>query len=329
MDRPRVLVTRPLFETALRLLEGGCDIEANPEERGWTKEELLARVREKHGIVCLLTDPIDSDVIAAGSELRVIANVAVGYDNIDMAAATRRGIAVTNTPGVLDETVADFAWALLLAAARRIVEGDQMVRRGEWQGWGLQVLLGSDVHGKTLGIVGLGRIGQAVARRARGFRMRILYYSLERAPAELESELGVEWRSFDALLADSDFVSLHVPLTRETHRLIGRAELERMRPGAILINTSRGPVVDESALADTLAGRRIAGAALDVFEREPTVDARLRELPNVVLAPHAASAAVETRTRMAMVAVENLLAALEGKCPPNLVNPEVWTERPE
>lgn len=328
MDRPRVLATRPLFETALRLLESSCDIEANPEERGWSKEELLARVREKHGIVCLLTDPIDAEVIAAATNLRVVANVAVGYDNIDVAAATRRGIAVTNTPGVLDETVADFVWALLLAAARRIVEGDQMVRRGEWRGWGLQVLLGSDVHGKTLGIVGLGRIGQAVARRARGFRLRILYHSLEPAPAELETELGIEWRPLEALLAESDFVSLHVPLTRETFHLIGRAQLERMKPGAILINTSRGPVVDESALAEALAGRRIAGAALDVFEREPAVDSRLRDLANVVLAPHAASASVETRTRMAMVAVENLLAVLEGKRPPNLVNPEAWTERP-
>lgn len=326
MDRLRVLVTRPIFPSALRLLESRYAVEANAEERGWPKAEVIARVRDKQAILCLLTDPIDADVIRAAPLLRVIANIAVGYDNIDVARATEAGIAVTNTPGVLDETVADFTWALLLALARRLVAGDHMVRGGAWQGWGLQVLLGNDVHGKTLGIVGLGRIGQAVAQRARGFGMRVVYTSLERSP-EIERELGAEWRSLDELLAEADFVSLHVPLTPQTHHLIGREQLARMKPTAFLINTARGPVVDEAALAEALAERRIAGAALDVFEREPAVEAHLLRLDNVLLAPHAASASIETRTRMAMMAVENLLAALEGGRPSNLVNPEVWPRR--
>lgn len=327
MARARVLVTRPIFPVAMQLLESGCQVEANQVETGWPDEELLSRVRDKHGILCLLTDSINTEVIGAAPELRVIANIAVGYNNIDVACATEAGIAVTNTPGVLDETVADFTWALLLAVARRVIEGDHMARSGTWHGWGLQVLLGSDIHGKTLGIVGMGRIGQAVARRAQGFRMRVLYHSLERLVAERERELAGEWRSLDALLSESDFVSLHVPLTPQTHHLISRAQLERMKPTAFLINTARGPVVDEAALADALAAGRIAGAALDVFEREPALEPRLLELPNVVLAPHAASASTETRTRMAVMAVEDLLAVLEGRRPAHLVNPEVWERR--
>jgi glyoxylate reductase len=231
---------------------------------------------------------------------------------------------VTNTPGVLDETTADFAWTLLLAVARRVVEADRFARSGEWKGWDLLMMLGSDVHGKTLGVIGFGRIGQRVAQRARGFGMRVLYHDAVRAPEERERELKVEWAEKERLLRESDFVSLHVPLTAETRHLISTRELSWMKATGYLINTSRGPVVDESALVQALQEKRIAGAALDVFEEEPKIHPGLVELPNVVLAPHIASASVETRTRMAMMAAENVVAVLRGERPANLVNPEVW-----
>ena len=322
--RAKVLVTRELPEAALRLL-GGHELDVHRGETPWSKAELMARLADKDALVCQLTQKVDAEVLAAGAKLRVVANVAVGYDNIDLGAATARGIAVTNTPGVLDETTADFTWALILGVARRVVEGDRLARSGQWRGWDLLLLVGADVHGKTLGILGLGRIGRRVAERARGFAMRVLYHDAVRAAAEVERELGLEWvETKEELLQQADFVTLHVPLLPETRHFIGRAELSWMKPTAYLINASRGPVVDEAALAEALERKQIAGAALDVFENEPTIHPKLVQQPTVLLAPHIASASVETRTRMAVMAAENVVAVLSGRRPANLVNAEVW-----
>ncbi len=322
----KVVVARELPAEAMRRLEGRFELEVNRGEQ-WSKAELIERLREAEALICQLTQKVDAEVLAAGPKLRVVANVAVGFDNVDLAAATARGIAVTNTPGVLDDTTADFTWALLMAVARRVVEGDRFVREGKWKGWDLMLLLGADVHGKTLGIFGLGRIGRKVAERARGFRMRVLYHDAVRAPAQLERELGVEWTEKEQLLREADFVTLHVPLLPETRHLIGERELATMKPTAYLINAARGPVVNEVALVEALEKKRIAGAALDVFENEPQVHPKLLAMPNVVLAPHIASASVETRTRMAVMAVENVVAVLGGKKPVNLVNAEVWEKQ--
>ncbi len=256
--------------------------------------------------------------------VRIIANVAVGFDNIDLAAATRRKILVTNTPEVLTDTTADFAFALLMAAARRVVEGHGFVHSGQWTKWRIDLLVGQDVHHRTLGIFGMGRIGQAVARRGRGFSMRILYHDAMRAPEAVERELDAEFASADRLLRESDFVSLHVPLLPHTWHMIGAEQLRMMKPTAILVNTSRGPVVDEAGLAEALEKRVIAGAGLDVFENEPHVHPTLLKLDNVVLAPHIASASVDTRKKMSMMAAENAVEALEGRRPANLLNPEAW-----
>lgn len=320
----KVLITRALPEEATAVLRKHTELDVHEGESPLSKAELIEWVRGKQALVCQLTQRVDAEVLGAGKDLRVVANVAVGFDNIDVKAATARGIAVTNTPGVLDETTADFTWALLLGVARRVVEGHQLARSGQWKGWDLMQLLGTDVHGKTLGIVGLGRIGQRVARRARGFGMRVLYCDAARAAAEVERELGVEWAEKERLLRESDFVSLHVPLLPETRHWMGPAEFELMKPTAYLVNASRGPVVDEAALAEALEQKKFAGAALDVFEQEPKIHPKLLALPNVLLAPHIASASVETRTRMAMVAAENVVAVLSGQRPPNLVNPEVY-----
>jgi glyoxylate reductase len=252
--------------------------------------------------------------------------VGVGYDNIDVAACTRRGIPVTNTAGVLEETTADLAFALLLAAARRVVEGDRYVRQGQWKQWEWGLLWGADVHHKTLGIYGFGHIGQAVARRGRGFSMRILYHSRHQAPEALRNELGAELVDRETLLRESDFLSLHVPLTPETHHLIASRDFALMKSSALLINTTRGKVVDEEALVSALEARRIAGAGLDVFEREPQLHPALARMSNVVLMPHVGSATAETRFNMAMFAAENLLAALDGRRPHNVVNPEVYAQ---
>jgi glyoxylate reductase len=282
----------------------------------------LQRVSGKDALVCLLTEKIDGELLdAAGPNLRIVANVAVGFDNIDVPACTERKVAVTNTPGVLDETTADFAWTLLMAVARRLIEGDRMARSGAWTKWNLDQLCGTDVWGKTLGIIGLGRIGRAVARRAAGFGMHIIYDSTTRAAAEIENELKAEYMSRDAVLEQSDFLSLHVPLNAATRGLVGPAELAKMKRTAFLINTTRGPVVQEAALIDALERGQIAGAALDVFEREPFIPDGLRR-DNVVLAPHLGSASVETRTRMASIAVENAIAFFSGKRPPTILNPE-------
>ena len=321
-SRPRVFVTRRLPGDALDRLRHEADVEVWPEEPPPPTEQLLAGVREAHGLLCLLTDAIDAPLLAAAPQLRVVSTMDVGYDNIDVEAATRQGVLVTNTPGVLTETTADFAFALLLGAARRVAEGERAVREGRWTDWHPSFLLGRDVHGATLGIVGLGEIGRAVARRARGFEMRVLYHSRTRK-RDVEEELGIEYVSFDDLLSQADFVSVHVPLSPETRHLFADAAFERMKPTAILINTSRGAVVDEAALHRALETKGIAGAAIDVAETEPlSKQDPLLRLPNLLATPHIASASVATRARMAEIAVENLLAALAGRTPPHCVNPE-------
>jgi len=316
----KVLITRRIFPEALLQLEKhGIDYEMHlgpPLE----KQELIAKVKGAEGLISLLSDRIDRQVLEAGSKLKIVANVAVGYDNIDLQAATERGIMVTNTPDVLTEATADLAFGLLLAAARRIVEGDQIMRQGRFRGWELDFLLGTDVHHKTLGIVGLGRIGGAVARRACGFSMHVLYHNRSCKP-RLERELNAEFVEFEELLNQSDFVSIHLPLTPETYHLFSTEEFKTMKPTAFLINAARGPIVDEEALVQALKAKEIAGAALDVFEHEPEVHPELLKLNNVVLTPHIGSAARETRIRMALMAVENMIAALSGQRPPNLVNP--------
>lgn len=321
----RILVTKRVFPEAVEFLRRqGFDVDYNGTDRVLDREELIRRARGCAAVVSQLTDRLSEEVIAELEGVRIIANVAVGYDNIDVAAATARSIAVANTPGVLTETTADFAFALLMAAARRVAEAHAFVHSGRWSTWIIDLLAGQDIHGATLGIFGLGRIGAAVARRGRGFGMRILYCDDRAAPPELERELDARRVSREELLRESDFVSLHVPLTPATRHLIGAAELAIMKPTAILINTARGPVVDEAALAEALEKRTIWAAGLDVFEQEPEVHAKLLELPNVVLAPHIASASFATRRRMSMMAAENAAAALGGQRPPNLLNPEVW-----
>ncbi len=322
--RPAVLVTKRIYPEAVELLRRRCEVDYEATDEGLTPEELLSRARAKQALVSQLTDRLDETVIEQLEGVRVIANVAVGYDNIDVAAATRRGIMVTNTPGVLTETTADLAFALLMAASRRIVEAHKFVHSGQWKCWTIDLLAGQDIHHQTLGIFGMGRIGQAVARRASGFSMRVLYHDSVRVPEGLERELSLEYAEPERLLRESDFVSLHVPLTPATRHLIGRRELQMMRPTAILGNTARGAVVDEAALAEALRERRIAAAGLDVFENEPHVHPLLLELDNVVLAPHIASASVATRRRMSIMAAENVIAALDGGRPPNLVNSQLW-----
>ncbi|HZG64380.1 MAG TPA: D-glycerate dehydrogenase [Rubrobacteraceae bacterium] len=309
----RVLVTREIPTAGLRLLEDFdlTILSERPPERG----ELLEAAKGASGILATLTEQVDAELMqAAGEDLKVIANMAVGYDNVDLEAARERGVVITNTPEVLDETTADTAFMLLLAAARRLGEGERIVRSGRWEAWGPKMLIGPDVWGKTLGIVGFGRIGQAMARRARGFDMEVFYTARSRKE-DAENELGARYAELDELLQTSDFVSLHTPLTEETRHLIGAGELKKMKPESVLVNTSRGPIVDEGALADALAQGRIFAAGLDVYEEEPEVHPRLLELENVVLAPHIGSASIETRDKMATLAAENISAVLRGEKP--------------
>lgn len=328
MKRFKVFVTRKILEEGLNMLREKFDVEVSDYDGVIPRKMLLEKVKGVDAILSLLTDTIDAEVMdAAGSNLKVIANYAVGYNNIDVEEATKRGIMVTNTPGVLTETTADLAWALMMAIARRIVEADRFVREGKFRGWEPMLLLGTDVHGATLGIVGFGRIGQAMARRALGFNMKVLYYDNARVPEQVEKELKATYVDLPTLLRESDFVSLHVPLTKETHHLIGEKELRMMKKGACLINTARGPVVDEKALVKALKEGWIKGAALDVFENEPEVEPELLKLENVVLAPHIASASYATRSRMSIMAAENIIKALSGEIPPNLVNPEVLQKK--
>jgi glyoxylate reductase len=280
-------------------------------------------VKDKEGLVCLLTEKVDTGLLNAAPKLRIAANVAVGYDNIDVEACTKRSVVATNTPGVLDETTADFAWALMMAVARRVGEGEALARSGKWKGWDLDQLVGTDVWGKTLGIVGFGRIGKAMARRALGFKMKVVYADAVRAPEAVEKELNATHRGMDDLLAESDFVSVHVPLLPETRGLFDAPRFSRMKATAFFINTARGAVVDEAALVHALESGKIAGAALDVYEKEPLIHPGLKR-PNVVLAPHLASASIETRTKMACMAAENVVALFKGQRPANMLNPEVW-----
>jgi glyoxylate reductase len=317
-----VLATRPLFPAAQKILDASCDVEYWKEPERISKEELFRRITDKEGVVCLLTERVNEEFLRAAPKLRIAANVAVGFDNIDLADCTKRRVAATNTPGVLDETTADFAWTLLMAVARRLGEGEQLARSGKWKGWDLDQLVGADVWGKTLGLVGFGRIGQAVARRAAGFQMRVIYNDAVRVPLDVEKGFKAEFRDLNELLAEADFVSVHVPLLPQTRGMFDSAKFSRMKPTAFLINTSRGPVVSEAALVEALESKKIAGAALDVYENEPTIHPGLKR-PNTVLAPHIASASLETRTKMACIAAQNVVALFKGQRPPNLLNPDV------
>jgi glyoxylate reductase len=325
-ELPRVYVTRRLPQPALDLLAQQAQVAVWPGDLPPPRAVLMKEVAEIDGLLALLTDRVDRTLLDAAPHLRVVSNYAVGYDNIDVAAATARGILITNTPGVLVETTADFALALMLAAARRVVESEQYVKAGRWRTWGPQTLLGRDLHSATLGIVGLGQIGRAVARRASGFGMRILYYSPNRK-LDQEVEGGPAYAPLEQLLAESDVISLHCPLNDETYHLIDRDALELLKPDAILVNTARGPVIDTNALVEALRQKPII-AALDVTDPEPLPATHpLLSLPNAIVTPHVASATVQTRTRMALMAAANLLTALRGERPPFLVNPQVWRER--
>jgi lactate dehydrogenase-like 2-hydroxyacid dehydrogenase len=318
-----IFVTWPMEAEARAILERVGAVRASHTEHELPVAELARHVADVEAIIPMGAHPIPESIIAAAPRLRIVAVAAVGYNIVDVAAATRRGILVTNTPGVLTETTADMALALMLGVARRVLESDRFVRAGKWTGVYWSQLMGVDVHGATLGIIGLGRIGQAVARRAGGFGMRVLYHNRKRDP-EAERSVGAEYRSKSELLREADFVVLSIPLTAESRHLIGAAELALMKPTAFLVNVARGPVVDEAALVDALQTKRIAGAGLDVFEEEPKIHPALLGLENVALTPHIGSASRATRLRMATRAAENCVAALEGHRPPNLVNPEAW-----
>lgn len=329
MSKPKVYVTREIPERGLKIIKERFDTEVWPEYAPPPKEVIIEKARDVDALASLLSDKIDAEVFDAAPKLKIVSQIAVGFDNIDAKEAARRGIYVTNTPGVLTETTADFAWTLLMAVARRVVEADKYVHNGKWKvGWHPSMLSGRDVYGATIGIVGAGRIGSAVAKRAKGFNMRILFYDVIPRP-ELERELGAKPVDLDTLLRESDFVSVHIPLMKATYHLINAEKLKLMKKTAYLINNSRGPVVDEKALYEALKEGRIAGAALDVFEKEPTpMDNPLLKLDNMVVAPHISSASHETRSKMAEMVAENLVAFFEGRTPPNLVNPEVMQVRP-
>lgn len=320
----KIFITRRL-PTRLQPLQELASVEVWPERQPPPYEVLLEKIRNVDGLLCLLTDPIDRRLIEAGANLKVISQMAVGYDNIDIAAATAKQIPVGHTPDVLTNATADFAWALLMATARRVVEADRFTRANQWQTWEPDLLLGADVGGATLGIVGLGRIGQAMARRAKGFEMRILYTNHKRCDPELEKTLGVEFVEFDYLLQTSDFVTIHTPLTPETHHLFGDRQFEQMQQSAVLINTARGTIVDPEALYRALKSGQIAAAALDVTDPEPIPAASpLLTLDNLIITPHIASASRQTRDKMATMAIANLIAGLQGNRLPHCVNPEVY-----
>jgi glyoxylate reductase len=320
MNQMKILVTARVPEEVLARLAQQHQVEAYDKDQPMARQRLLQRVADKEGLLCTITDRVDEELLDHAPVLKVIANNAVGFEHIDLEAATRRGVPVTNTPGVLTDSTADLTLALILASARRLVEGDRRVREGKFQYWAPLNFLGEDVSGKTMGIIGFGRIGQAVARRAAGFGMKLIYYSRTRLQPSREHELQVSFAPLETLLREADFVTLHVPLSPQTRHLIGSREFQLMKPSAYLINTARGPVVDEGALVDALRRGQIRGAGLDVYEREPELTPGLADLANVVLLPHVGSATIETRTRMAQMAAENLLAGLRGDQPPNCLN---------
>ncbi len=320
--RPRVLLMHPILDPGPSILAEAVEVVSYPPDGPLDEASIRQAAEGCVGIVSQLMDPIRETVLSTPG-LKCVSNVAVGFDNIDVGAATTHKVMVTNTPGVLDDSTADFAFTLLMATARRVVEADNFTRSGRFRGWAIDMMLGHDVFGATLGLVGIGRIGRGVARRAKGFNMRVLYFDPQRLPREAEEQLGATAVDLGRLIAESDFISIHVPLTQETHHLMSTQQFNAMKRTAILINTSRGPVVDEAALVEALTGRKLAGAGLDVYEREPAVHPGLIALPNVVLAPHIASATVQTRSEMSAMAARNMATAVRGGRPPNLVNPEV------
>jgi glyoxylate reductase len=325
--KPKVYVTRLLPKEAMDKIHSFCDAQVWDGQLPPPRNILLDKVRDVEGLLALLTDRVDAELMDRAPRLKVISNYAVGFDNVDIPEATRRGIIVGNTPGVLTETTADLAFALLLAAARRVVEGDRMVRAGAWKTWGPMTLLGYDVHGSTLGIVGLGRIGIAVAKRAKGFGMKLLYYDVSRR-RDIEEELGIQFVSMNNLLKEADFVTIHTNLTPETHHLIGAKQFEVMKRRCVLVNNARGPIVDNMALYEALRDGKIAFAGLDVTDPEPIPPNHpLLTLDNVIITPHIASGSVATRTKMALMAADNLIAGLKGIMPPNRVNPEALKKK--
>lgn len=329
MTRPAVLVARAVFGDIVERLRAHFEVEDNPEDRIFTKAELSAKLRGKAGAFITGSERIDAEVLDANPQLRAVCNMAVGYNNIDIDACSARGVLATNTPDVLTETTADFGFALMMAAARRLAESEHFLRRGEWTKWSYDMFIGSDVHGATLGILGMGRIGQAIARRgALGFGMKVIYHNRSRLAPELESPLGARYVGKEQLMREADHLVIVVPYSAASHHAVGPAELALMKPSATLTNVARGGVVDDAALAAALRERRIAAAALDVFEGEPKVHPDLLTVPNVVLTPHIASATVATRRAMAGLAVDNLIAALTGGTPPTPINPQVMTTTP-
>jgi gluconate 2-dehydrogenase len=319
--KPKVLVTREVFDETLEYLSQYFDVTSNQSDVPMDPGALAAKLSDKQGALITLSDRIDQSLLARCPILKAVCNIAVGYNNIDLEACTKARVIATNTPGVLDDTTGDFTWALILATARRLTEAESYLRKGEWDGWKLKQFLGLDVHHATLGIFGLGRIGQVVAQRAIGFEMKAVYHDVRRMPSEIEKASHASFVTKEALLGQADIVTIHVPYSSATHHLIGKQELEKMKPTAILINASRGGVVDDSALIEALRKGTIAGAGLDVFENEPRFNPRFLKLKNVVLAPHIASSSKATRLKMAMLAAQNLVTALMGRTPPNLLNP--------
>lgn len=320
----KILLTREIPGPAMEKLKKKVDLEYVSEETKLTKEEIIDKIKDKDGVISMLDDPIDADVINAASKLRVISNYAVGFNNIDIKTATSRGIVVTNTPGILTNATADLAWALLMAVSRRIVEGDKFLRAGRFHCWGPKLMLGYELTGKTLGIIGMGRIGSAVARRARGFDMHVVYYKRHRLSEEEEKEIGAEYVNLDELLSKSDFVSIHAPLTDDTRHMLGEEQFKKMKRSCILVNTARGPIIDEKAMVKALKEGWIAGAGLDVYENEPYITQELLDMDNVVLEPHIGSATYEAREKMAEMVVNDCLAVLNGNKPVNIVNKEVY-----
>ena len=320
--KPKILVTREVFDETLAYLAEHCEVESNQSDKPFDAAALAQHLKDKDGVICCLTDRIDAALLEECPRVKVVANIAVGYNNIEVPACTARGVMVTNTPGVLDDSTADLAWTLMLATARRLTEAEAYVRAGNWKGWHLKQMLGVDVHHATLGVIGMGRIGQQIVRRAAGFKMRVLYHNRNRLPADVERWLNAEYATKEQLLAQADFVVLQMPYSPATHHYIGAAELKQMKPTAILINSTRGGVVDDAALIDALKDGTIRAAGLDVFENEPRLNPEFLDLKNVVLAPHVGSSTEATRRAMAMTAARNAVAALTGGEPPNLLNPE-------